>query len=205
MSNQAEGIGRRWTELLLAARQGEAGAFDLLVQEAGPVLWRRALLRVHDRNLADDVVAGALGRAWRGLADFDPALGNGATWLLRIVDNLGIDVARARARRQEREVTGFDLPGRAGEEGAGPARLDPPDEVESTPAGEADDHALRRLVAAAMQQLPAKDREVARLFYFERLGYDEIAARLNTTVQAVGPRLTRLRRKLEELLEEAAE
>src|SRR5262249_50937275 len=114
----------------------------------------------------------------------------------------GLAADVSRSRRQAREVCGFEPLGGAGEEGEARPRPEPADENTPTPADEVGEAERRRPAGRAVERLPAKDREVVRLFYFEGLSYEEIAERLHTTVQAVGPRLTRLRRKLEGLLGE---
>src|SRR5262245_62083852 len=76
---------------------GEAAAFDCLAREhAGAV--RRVALRMVGPDAADDVVQGALLRAWTGLPRFagDAAF---ATWLHRIAVNLCLDHRRAEAAR----------------------------------------------------------------------------------------------------------
>jgi RNA polymerase sigma-70 factor (ECF subfamily) len=47
-----------------------------------------------------------------------------------------------------------------------------------------------------LRRLPAKEREVVRLFYLEGRTYEEISTALNIPVNTIGPVLTRARKKL---------
>jgi RNA polymerase sigma factor (sigma-70 family) len=94
---------------------------------------------------------------------------------------------------------GFDsLAG--GEEGEAAVRLEPEDDVELAPPDEADFPLLALLVRAGLHGLSEADQEVLRLCYEEQLSYEQIAARLGVTQQAVGPRLTRARQRMLERL-----
>jgi RNA polymerase sigma-70 factor (ECF subfamily) len=55
-------------------------------------------------------------------------------------------------------------------------------------------------VRAQLARLPADQRETFELFMFERLSYDEIAARLTIAKATVGTRILRARTKLREIL-----
>jgi RNA polymerase sigma-70 factor (ECF subfamily) len=191
----------RWTALLTAARDGRAGAFDELRAEARPAIWQRARQRLQDDALADEVATETFVKALRHLARYDTALSNAGTWLYKIAERLIIDAQKKRGQQQAREVTGFDwLRPAGGEEGDGPVRLEPPDDVEAPPPEEVEGPLLARLVHEALAKLSAADQEVLRLCHFEQHSYEEIARRLGVTQQAVGPRLTRARQRLVEVL-----
>ena len=51
-------------------------------------------------------------------------------------------------------------------------------------------------VQALLRRLPAKEREVVRLFYLEGRSYEEISTALNVPVNSIGPVLTRAMRRL---------
>jgi RNA polymerase sigma-70 factor (ECF subfamily) len=192
---------QRWTEWMVAARDGDSSAFDRLVEEARPAIWRRALQRVQDRALADDITQRVFNNAWTARASFDPARSNAGTWIYTITDRLIIDVLEQRTGQQGRMVTGFEPLGSVTpDEGEGPVRVEPEDDVELPVAEEADQPLLAELIRGAMAQLAAEDRKVLELYYFEQLPYDQIAKRLGVTVKAIGPRLTRARQRLIEWL-----
>ncbi len=50
-----------------------------------------------------------------------------------------------------------------------------------------------------LRRLPAKEREVVRLFYLEGRTYEEISTALNMPVNTIGPVLSRARRKLQQI------
>src|SRR5690349_11661952 len=122
---------QRWTEWLVAARQGDLSAFDHLVEEAWPAIWQRTWQRVRDSALADDITQRVFSRAWSACSSFDPEQANASTWIYTITDNLIKDVLEQRRGQQRRTVTGFEALGPAGgDEGEGPVRLEPEDDVE---------------------------------------------------------------------------
>jgi RNA polymerase sigma-70 factor (ECF subfamily) len=192
---------QRWTEWMVAARDGDQSAFDSLVEEAWPAIWRRARQRIQDTALADDVTQRTFNNAWAARESFDPERANASTWIYTIADRLIIDVLEQRKGQQVRTVTGFEPLGTpTGDEGEAPGPLEPEDDVELPVAEEADDPLVAGLIRTALGQLPAADRKVLELYYFEQLSYEQIARRLGVTSQAVGPRLTRARQRLLERL-----
>ncbi len=95
--------------------------------------------------------------------------------MLRIVKNLAIDQARARARvTVEPRATLPDL--------AAPELL--PEEI----IARADDD---RVPHAALAELAPQHREVLRLRFLEELGYDKVAERLDVTEHAARQRVYR--------------
>ncbi len=191
----------RWTEWLVAARGGDLAAFDRLVEEARPAIWRRAMQRVQDSALADDIAQRVFNNAWAARESFDPQRSRAGTWIYTIANRLIIDVLTQRTSQQARQVTGFEPLAPAGaDEGEAPVRLEPEDDVELPVADEADQPLLAGLVRAAMAQLAPSDRAILELCHFEQLSYEQIAQRLGIGVQAVGPRLTRARQRLLERL-----
>jgi RNA polymerase sigma-70 factor (ECF subfamily) len=51
-------------------------------------------------------------------------------------------------------------------------------------------------VQSLLRKLPAKEREVVRLYYLEGLSYEEISTDLDVPVNSIGPILSRARKKL---------
>ena len=51
-------------------------------------------------------------------------------------------------------------------------------------------------VGKLLEKLPAKERQVVRLFYIEGRGYEEIATELNIPVNSIGPILSRAKKKM---------
>lgn len=195
MSTRSE----RWTDWMLAARDGNSRAFDCLVEEARPLLRRRAMGKLQDAALAEDVASRALIKAWNARADYDPDRANAATWLFTIAERIAIDLMEQRSGQQSRTVAGFD-PLTPTEEGESQVRVEPEDDVELAPPEEAEQPLTADLVRESLDRLSEAEREVLTLCYFEQLSYEEIAKRLGVGVKAVGPRLTRARQRLLGLL-----
>src|SRR5262245_14576421 len=89
-----------WTALLLAARDGDRDAFNRLVDLARPAIRRRALARLQDAALADEVATKTFTRLWKHRASYDKSLANAGTWLYRIADRLITDAGRSRKRQK---------------------------------------------------------------------------------------------------------
>lgn len=160
--------------------QGQAAAFDVLfARHAGAV--RRYVARVAGPAAADDLtqttflsLVRARGR-YRPGSPFKP-------WLFAIATNAARDHLR---RRRPEELTS---------DGA------PPHDV-AAEAGPARDPGLERQVRAALEQLPAPQREAILLHRFEGLSFAEIAQTLGVTESAVKVRAHRGYLRLRELLQ----
>lgn len=179
---------------MVAARDGDSRAFDRFVEDARPAILRRAQGKLQDAALAEDAACRAFINAWNARAAYDDSRANAGTWIFTIADRIVFDLLEQRAGQQGRTVTGFEPP--AGDDADAPARIEPQDDVEPSPADEADAPLAAALVREALAGLSPADRAVLELYYFEQLGYDEIARRLGLGPKAVGPRLTRARQRL---------
>jgi RNA polymerase sigma-70 factor (ECF subfamily) len=161
----------------LADPTSRARAFERFATDTRPHAFGLAVRLVRTRSLAEDVVQQSLLDAWRHLDTFDPARGTELTWLLGIVRNRSIDALRRASTRERRHSY---------EEGAAERAVAPHDTVEVVIA-DSRAAAVRRLITT----LPAAQREVIELAYFDGLTHVEIAARLGLPVGTVKGR-TRL-------------
>jgi RNA polymerase sigma-70 factor (ECF subfamily) len=131
---------------------------------------------------AADVTQEVFVAAWQSRAQFDPARGSIAGWLVGIARNKVIDALRAQARR----------PAAARE----PVVTDAP-----VTAVAVDSLADRLLLADAMADLPDRAKKVIQLAFFEELTHPEIAERtalpLGTVKSDIRRGLQRMRRHLE--------
>jgi RNA polymerase sigma-70 factor (ECF subfamily) len=170
------------TRLALRARDGDVGAFDALVVACDRVVLELAERLLLDHHEAEDVRQLAWLKAWRALPQFD-ARASFPTWLYRIVVNACRDRTRALQR-------------------ATPTRVLPPAlaAAQHGPAAELERSELRARVVAAVEALPAEEREAVVLRHFHELNASEIAevvGRPRTTVQSCLARaLTRLNFRL---------
>ena len=157
------------------AADGDVAAFTVLVRRYTPLMrayTRRMLAGTAD---VDDVVQEAFVTAWQRLPDLDdPA--KAKSWLMRIVSRKSVD--RLRASRPAEDIDTIE---RSAPDHAGPARV-----VETRSEVEA--------LGAALQELPASQRECWVLRELGGYGYDEIAAELDIPVSTVRGQLARARK-----------
>src|SRR5437867_11184172 len=78
---------------------GDDRALAELYDRHASTLYALAVAIVRERADAEEVVADALGQAWRTAAQFDPARGTVGAWLATITRTRALDLLRARGRR----------------------------------------------------------------------------------------------------------
>ncbi|KHK00897.1 sigma-70 family RNA polymerase sigma factor [Desulfovibrio sp. TomC] len=172
---------------LLAAWSGagDRQAFDAIVLRHGAFALRVAARLTRDPATAEDVAQEAFLRAWGAIGRFDPQRARLTTWLYRIVANLSRDTVR-RAR-PEPLPEGFDpVDPAAGAE-------------ERIAAGQ-----QARAMAAALTELPDRQRAALALVYEEGLSGAEAAKALGVTAKAVERLLARGREFLRKRLVDPA-
>ena len=167
---------------LVAERRDEA-AFDELYGRYGRAVYAVVLRLVGDRSHSEDVVQQAFTNVWRAAAGYRRERGPATGWLFAIARNAAFDALRTREAPSRWEVP--DLP----DDGPGPDQR-----------AAAAEQAFR--VHAAVDRLPAHEREVIELAYYDGLSQSEVAARLGAPLGTVK---TRTRRALAHLAERLAE
>ena len=174
-------------ELVARARAGDADAFEQLVRQLTPQLYRMLVRMLGDAGAAEDVTQECFVRAWRALPGFrgDARF---STWLYRIAVNEG---NRFLARESKRELLPYeDVLLEVPDLGRGTAEL-----VEA--------RELRAQLEEAIAELPAHYRAAVVLRDVEGLSNEEAAELLELDLRNFKSRLHRgrmaLRRRLEEL------
>jgi RNA polymerase sigma-70 factor, ECF subfamily len=158
---------------------GDEDALRAVYDRYGGAMFAVALSVLGDRDLAGDCVQQAFVKAWRAAASFDAAR-ELRPWLATITRRAAIDLYRREARHR---------PGRSD---------DVPDPV-VIPLGF--ERAWETFeVRAAVDELPADEREVVRLSHFEQLSHVEIADKLGVPVGTVKSRSHRAHQRLARLL-----
>lgn len=173
-------------ELVARAQGGDVRAFEALVDGQLPRIRRYARAFAGAEHEADDLAQEALVRVYRSLRSFrwQSAF---TTWLFAVVRSAFLDAGKGRAgTRRALEVP---LEERHAEQPGG----DRPDEA-------LDAEEARRLVWAALRQVPDEYRSAVVLFDLEGLSYDEVAAIEAVAVGTVKSRLHRGRAHLRRLL-----
>jgi RNA polymerase sigma-70 factor (ECF subfamily) len=171
--------------------QGDEDAFRLLFGRHGPAATAVARRVVRQAHLAEEIVQEAFLSVWRDPAGYDADRGSVRAWLFGMIHHRAVDLVRreeAQRRRADEMVAGLR------EE-----TVDHADDVVDDLARPEE----RRLVRAALAALPAEQREVLELMYFEGLSQSQIAERSGQPLGTVKSRsllgMRRLRTALEDL------
>jgi RNA polymerase sigma-70 factor, ECF subfamily len=132
----------------------------------------------------EDVVEETFWQAWRQANRFAADRGSVQTWVLTIARSRALDRLRATRRLREDSIDDAGAADSAASEGAMSTRST------SDPAADAEHSERRQLVVAALNELPAEQRQALELGYFGGLSQTEIAER---TGQPLGTIKTRMR------------
>ena len=154
-----------------------AEEFERIVREFQDKIFRLAYSMLGDRAAAEETAQDVLLRVWKGLPRFR-AESSLSTWIYSITRNACLT---ARGRGGLRAVSLEEpAPRREAERraAAGWSAAAPPD------------------VAALLDRLPAKYRQVVALFYMQERSYDEVACMLGLPVGTVKTYLFRARKSL---------
>ncbi len=160
-------------------------AFRALYDRYGNLVYSAALRVLRDPQVAEDMVQEIFLRIWRKPDSYVAQRGRFATWLTSVTRNRAVDEVRSRGRRFRHETAS------------------PEEQERELPAPETNDPALmaeladqRRLIVAALAQIPAEQRQIIELAYFGGLTQQEIAERLS---QPLGTVKTRIRLGMQKL------
>ena len=178
-------------DLIGRVRRGDEDAYRRLFGEHAPAATALALRVARQRQLAEEIVQEAFLTVWRSPEAFDEARGTFRSWLLTLVHHRAVDaVRREEVRRRHADETTEGL------------RDEQPDHAEDV-AEALDRPRRRRLVRAALAELPAEQREVLELMYFDGLSQSQVATRTGLPLGTVKSRallgMRRMRAVLEEL------
>jgi len=172
------------------AKAGDPAAFEKIMQRYNQRLFRMARSIVRDDTEAEDVLQEAYVRAFSAIGRFREEASL-LTWLTRIV----INEARGRLRRR-RPTVGLEMI--ETDEGA----VVPFARPLPSPEAEAARAEARRLMEAAIDELPEAFRLVFILRELEECTVEETAERLGLVPETVKTRLHRARKLLRRALED---
>ncbi len=178
-------------ELIEAAQRGDRGAFDELVRQTFVDTFTLACRLTGNEEDARDVVQDAYLRAWRAIGKFRGEA-QFSTWMYRITANASATHMRKRQRHRTEALDDVAEPADTRHEHQPVAALETGDTLDR--------------VAAAIDELPSKLRQVVVLKDIYDLPHEAIADELGISVPAAKVRLHRARRRLRDALyEEGAE
>lgn len=151
---------------------GEAAAFRVIFERYAPLLLRAMLRELYVREEANDLVQQTFLQLHRARADFDAGQ-KLKPWVFTIAMNLKREYFRRKKRRPERSLEAqVGLDPAVGALGA--ARVE-----------------AQRTLARVMGNLPADQREVIQLHWFDGLDFPEVAQVVGASVSAVKVRAHR--------------
>jgi RNA polymerase sigma-70 factor (ECF subfamily) len=176
-------------DLVLRVRGGDEDAFRGLFDRYAPTAKALAVRVVRQSHLAEEIVQEAFLGVWRNPEGYDEARGSVRAWLMGMVHHRAVDlVRREEAQRRRAEAAGVEL--RDEQE-------DHADEVVEA-LGLPEE---RRIVRAALAELPEEQRNVLELMYFEGLSQSQIAERTGQPLGTVKSRTLLGMRRMRSALE----
>jgi RNA polymerase sigma-70 factor (ECF subfamily) len=168
----------RWRAAMIAAQDGDARAYQALLEELLPVVRRQVSARIRGAG-SEDVVQNALLSVHRARHTYRPERPFGP-WLRAIVRNAAIDALREQKRRTDREVAG-DAVDWLPDPATGRGELD----------RTLDERQLSPELAAALDSLPENQREAVVLVQLRGFSIAEAAAHAGVTPGALKVRAHR--------------
>jgi RNA polymerase sigma-70 factor (ECF subfamily) len=139
---------------------------------------------VKDRGAAEELVQDTFLRLWDRADQYDPEKGALLSWLYRVGRNCALDFLRKESRRVPLDVDLNENLREAGGRGEGPEQA----------------YAVR----IAVLSLPAEQREVLELAYFEGLTHSELVQRTGESLGTVKSRIRLGIKKLRSYLQSGA-
>ncbi|MBK9033007.1 MAG: sigma-70 family RNA polymerase sigma factor [Myxococcales bacterium] len=155
--------------LIRAMAGGDRAALAALYDRHAPVLMALALRILKHRGEAEDLLHDVFLEVWRAAKDYDGKRGRVRTWLVIRMRSRALDVvksARVARRSSDDEVVERVV-------------------ADDDPSAGAD----RARVRAALAEVPAEQRAVLELAYFDGLSCAEIAGKLAVPIGTVKSRL----------------
>ena len=149
-------------DALRLAAGGDRVALRLIYDAEAPRMLGVAMRLLRRRAVAEEAVHDTFVQVWQKAASFDPALGEGRTWLYAILRNRALNILRGEGRTDlvdDFEPMGLEAPG---------------EDAETLVVRLSESGALRR----CLERLEPVRRKAILLAYVEGLSHGELAGRL---------------------------
>lgn len=169
------------------ALNGDARAFELLMEKHESKMYAVALRMCKNREDAQDCLQDAMLRIYKALPTFK-GQSSFSTWAYRITMNTCLDDLRRKKVRQASSLDQMLEVGWA------------PVDDNNTAERHLENSELKRNLSKAIQTLPEEMRAAVVLRDVQGFSYEEIANMLSTNVGTVKSRISRGREKLREIL-----
>jgi len=173
--------------LMREVQYGSHIALGKLYRRFAGRAYRTAIATCHDRDCAEDAVQDAFVSMWSSRTSYRPDRGPVVNWAMSIVRHRAIYLARRRTYSPALDDGTTWLEEQ-------PASDDVPSEVES--------HAQAVQLEQLLLRLPATQREVIRLAFFDGMTHKQIALRLSLPPGTVKGRMRLGLKKLRSGLED---
>jgi RNA polymerase sigma-70 factor (ECF subfamily) len=166
-------------ELISGAAAGDRDCLAALYDRYAPACLAVGRRILGDRREAEDLLHDVFLEAWRRAGDYDQGRGTVRAWLLMRIRSRALDRRKAAAFARRADL--------------------PPDDGVTESAPPLEDPMLgpdRSAVRRALGELPAEQRQVLELGYFEGLSSSEIAERVRAPIGTVKSRVAAALAKL---------
>jgi RNA polymerase sigma-70 factor (ECF subfamily) len=167
----------------------DESALDELYERFSGALFAVILRIVKSREDADEILCGVFLQVWNKADSYDLARGATYTWLLSLARNRAIDRIRSKAwkngTRNENDPVEWD--GMVNESAENPLEAVVLSERAAT-------------VRATLREIPAEQREILEIAYFEGYTQSQIAERMNLPLGTVKTRMRDGMKRLQGLL-----
>lgn len=174
----------------------EESALSELYDHLAPWVLGLAQRILGDADEAEDVLSDVFVQVWSRIHQHDARRGPLVPWVLSIARNRSLDHLRRR-KRWWRKIERVETARRA----EGDDAILPHESGEAAVPG----WPVHRAVHQALAGLPAEQRRMVQLAYFEGLSHAEIARRTGDPLGTVKTRLRLAHQKLEEALRDLAD
>jgi RNA polymerase sigma-70 factor, ECF subfamily len=169
-------------QLMLQVRAGDRAAAETLVRRNRERIERYIARLVRQQRAVEDLTQDTFLQALRHAEHYEPTA-RFSTWLYRIATNVALNYLKQPAQRRQVST-------------APEALLASADLHEPAPDAQLSLDELRAQVSRAVDRLPVNQRVALTLFEYEDCSYEQIAAVLDATVEAVRSLLMRARTTL---------
>ena len=171
--------------LIQQVAKQDRDAFSQLYDRFSTLVFTLAMRMLKARSDAEDLLQEVFVQVWRQAQNYSAERGSPEAWIINIARSRAIDKIRSIRRMQKSFVLTDD-----------PARAESSENVESS----AVESETRLTMNSALANLPATQRKVLELAYFDGLTQSEIADRLAEPLGTVKTRMRSGIQKLREIL-----
>jgi RNA polymerase sigma-70 factor, ECF subfamily len=177
-------------EVLTALRQGDPNALGIIYDRYGAVVYRLALRMLVNTTEAEDLTQEVFLAFWRGVDKYDVDRGTLLVFLMTITRSRALNRLKQQSSQHNlQQRVGSYLP-----------RTDRHPVLESATLAE-----LQERMGLALQALPATQKQVLEMGYYQGKSQSEIAQELNLPLGTVKTRsrqgLLKLRQLLQDLVD----